>query len=87
MQILNNHVTLHSRTEFEDFDEPERKRCLFRLWLATPDSVALPETWKPFYRSVEPRTVRGGIIGLGYDNARRAFEQRQAADLGMRLAA
>ena len=86
MQILNNHVTLHSRTEFEDFDEPDRKRCLFRLWLATPDSVALPESWKPFYRSVEPRTVRGGIVGLGYDDARRAFEVRQAADLGMRVA-
>jgi hypothetical protein len=83
MQILNNHVTLHSRTEFEDHDDPALKRCLFRLWLAPPDSVALPESWGPAYRSVAPNSVRGGIIGLAYDDARRGFEKRQAADLGM----
>jgi alpha-ketoglutarate-dependent taurine dioxygenase len=86
MQILNNHVTLHSRTEFEDHDDPARKRCLFRLWLAPPDSVALPESWRPAYRAVEAGTVRGGIIGQAHDATRQAFEARQAADLGMRLA-
>lgn len=30
-----NHVTLHSRTQFEDWPEPERKRHLLRLWLST----------------------------------------------------
>jgi Taurine catabolism dioxygenase TauD, TfdA family len=84
MQILNNHVTLHSRTEFEDFEEPERKRCLFRLWLAPPDGVALPDSWLPAYRSVEPGSVRGGIVGQSYDDVRRAFEVRQAAALGMK---
>ena len=83
MQILNNHVTLHSRTEFEDHDDPALKRCLFRLWLAPPDGVALPESWRPAYRAVEAGTVRGGIAGQGYDDARRAFEVRHAADLGM----
>ncbi|HVZ09939.1 TauD/TfdA family dioxygenase [Rhodopila sp.] len=87
MQILNNHVTLHSRTEFEDHDDPALKRCLFRLWLAPPDGVALPESWRPAYRSVEAGSVRGGIVGQGYDDARRGFEARQAAELGMRLAA
>ncbi|HEX2940741.1 MAG TPA: TauD/TfdA family dioxygenase, partial [Rhodopila sp.] len=87
MQILNNHVTLHSRTEFEDYEDPARRRCLFRLWLAPPDSVPLPEGWKPFYRSVEPGTVRGGITGQAYDETRLAFERRAAADLGMRVAA
>ncbi|HEX2940816.1 MAG TPA: TauD/TfdA family dioxygenase [Rhodopila sp.] len=87
MQILNNHVTLHSRTEFEDHEDPARKRCLFRLWLAPPDSVPLPEGWKPFYRSVEPGTIRGGITGQAYDETRLAFERRAAADLGMRVAA
>ena len=85
MQILNNHVTLHSRTEFEDHDDPALKRCLFRLWLAPPDGVALPESWRPAYRSVEAGIVRGGIAGQAYDDARRAFEVRQAADLGMRM--
>jgi hypothetical protein len=30
-----NHTMLHSRTDFEDYDEPERKRHLLRLWLST----------------------------------------------------
>ena len=85
MQILNNHVTLHSRTEFEDHEDPALKRCLFRLWLAPPDGVALPESWRPAYRSVTAGTVRGGIVGQAYDEARRAFEARQAADLGMQV--
>jgi hypothetical protein len=86
MQILNNHVTLHSRTEFEDHEDPALKRCLFRLWLAPPNGVALPESWRPAYRSVAAGSVRGGIIGQAYDEARRAFEVRQAADLGMTIA-
>ncbi|WP_428484040.1 TauD/TfdA family dioxygenase [Rhodopila sp.] len=85
MQILNNHVTLHARTEFEDHDDPALKRCLFRLWLAPPDSVALPESWRPAYRAVEPGKVRGGIIGQAHDQTRQAFEMRQASDIGMRL--
>lgn len=86
MQVLNNHVTLHSRTEFVDHDEPALKRCLFRLWLAPPDWPALPESWRPAYRAVEAATVRGGIKGHVYDAARRSYETRQAAELGMRLA-
>jgi hypothetical protein len=35
MQFLNNHVTLHSRTEYVDHPEPERRRDLVRLWLST----------------------------------------------------
>jgi hypothetical protein len=33
MQFLNNHVIMHSRTEYEDHPEPERRRDLIRLWL------------------------------------------------------
>jgi hypothetical protein len=33
MQFLNNHITLHSRTAYEDHPEPERRRDLIRLWL------------------------------------------------------
>ena len=32
-QFLNNHVTLRSRTAYEDYPEPERRRDLIRLWL------------------------------------------------------
>lgn len=45
----------------------------------------LPREGLTAYRAVEAGTVRGGIVGQGYDAARRAFEVRQAADLGMRV--
>jgi alpha-ketoglutarate-dependent taurine dioxygenase len=83
MQILNNHVTLHSRTEFDDYEDPLQKRCLFRLWLTPPDCIALPESWRACFGAVAPGTVRGGIIGQAYDDARRRFEHDQAAELGM----
>jgi hypothetical protein len=33
MQFINNYTTLHARTAFEDYPEPERKRHMVRLWL------------------------------------------------------
>jgi len=82
-QILSNHTTLHSRTEFEDYEIPEQKRVLFRLWLAPADGPQLPDSWRPFFRSVAAKTVRGGILGHQHDENCRAFEARQAADHGM----
>ena len=83
LQIMNNHVVLHSRTQYVDFDAPQDKRLLSRLWLAPPDGVPLPESWGHFYRCVAPGTVRGGILGHHHDGACRAFEARQAEALGM----
>ncbi len=37
IQLLKNSVILHKRTDYEDWDEPERHRHLLRLWLAAPD--------------------------------------------------
>ena len=37
MQFLNNYVTLHTRSEYEDFADPAKKRLLWRLWLMNPD--------------------------------------------------
>jgi hypothetical protein len=34
MQFLKNSVILHARSDYEDFDEPDAKRHLLRLWLA-----------------------------------------------------
>ena len=87
VQILNSHVTLHSRTEFVDHDEPARKRLLFRLWLAPPDSDRLPESWRALYRAVAPGAIRGGITGQHHDDRCKAFEKRQAGDRGMRMPA
>ncbi len=37
IQLLKNSVILHKRTAYDDWDEPDRKRHLLRLWLAAPD--------------------------------------------------
>jgi hypothetical protein len=34
IQFVNNYVVLHSRSAYEDYAEPERKRHMLRLWLA-----------------------------------------------------
>jgi hypothetical protein len=53
IQFLNNFVTLHTRREFEDWPQPERKRHLLRLWLIDPAS-------RPLLAAVrEGRTGRG----------------------------
>ena len=31
--FLNNYAIMHARSEFEDWDEPEKKRLMLRLWL------------------------------------------------------
>ena len=83
LQIINSHVTLHSRTDFTDHGDPEKKRLLFRLWIAPPDGDHLPESWRVLYKAVEPGAVRGGITGQHHDERCKDFERRQAAALGM----
>ena len=62
IQFLHNHVTVHSRTEYEDYPEPERRRHLLRLWLATPGGRPLTQA----YRDREPdQRPAGGIIVPG----------------------
>jgi hypothetical protein len=61
LQILCNQIMLHSRTSFEDHTEADKKRTLYRLWLARPDSRRLPESWAVYYGTIEPGTVRGGM--------------------------
>ena len=83
VQIISSHVTLHSRTEFEDHEDPALKRLLYRLWIAPPDAVQLPECWRDLYRGCETNQVRGGIRGHSYGERQVAFESRHATDLGM----
>ncbi|GAA3485865.1 hypothetical protein GCM10018966_103980 [Streptomyces yanii] len=42
MQFLNDHVTLHSRTEYVDHPEPGRRRDLIPLWLSTDQDRQAP---------------------------------------------
>jgi len=37
IQLLNNYVTLHTRSAYQDWPQAERKRLLYRLWLSAPD--------------------------------------------------
>lgn len=78
VQWINNHIVLHSRTDYEDWDEPERKRHLLRLWIASPDAPALPDAWALAYKDVAARAVRGGFRGQGITPEIEAFERRMA---------
>jgi len=61
IQFINNHVTLHTRTAYEDFPEPERKRHLLRLWLVSPEGRPLPDWFYEYYGAGR----RGGIYVAG----------------------
>ena len=61
IQLLNNHLTYHARTEFVDHTEPERKRLLLRLWLAVPGSRPLPDGYELVFGTTEAGAVRGGV--------------------------
>lgn len=61
IQFLNNHVIYHARTEFEDWDEPARKRHLLRLWLAVPNSRPLNPSMSAIYQDTSEGAVRGGF--------------------------
>ena len=60
-QLLNNHVIYHGRTHYEDGDGADQDRLLFRLWLATPNSRALPPSYLPIWGTTAPGVPRGGI--------------------------
>jgi hypothetical protein len=61
IQLLNNHVTYHSRTAIVDHDEPEKKRLVYRLWLSTPDSRELPKSYHVLWGPTDAGAIRGGV--------------------------
>ena len=61
IQFLNSHMTYHGRTPFEDDKAAGRDRLLLRLWLAMPNSRALPEGQEVLWRRIEAGAIRGGI--------------------------
>jgi hypothetical protein len=40
VQLISNHFILHGRTAYEDYEEPERRRHLLRLWLSLDQDSA-----------------------------------------------
>ncbi len=83
LQLLNNYVVVHSRTNFEDFQEPDQKRHLLRLWLSLPSAQPLPDEWVEAFKDVRPGSVRGGNRGHGITAEFLAYEARQAARMSM----
>ena len=65
IQFLHNHTVYHSRTAFEDYPEPDRKRHLLRLWLSAPNGRPLPQFLAERWGSIEPGSLRGGIVVPG----------------------
>ncbi|MGP9679305.1 TauD/TfdA family dioxygenase [Halomonas sp. AOP27-A1-41] len=84
LQILNNHTVLHSRREFEDFEEPERRRHLLRAWISTPDSQPLDSALAQAYFDNRPGMVRGGILGQEFDSIKQNYTARALAFHKMR---
>ncbi|WP_149536050.1 TauD/TfdA family dioxygenase [Siccirubricoccus phaeus] len=67
IQLLNNHVTYHARTALVDHEDKARKRLLYRLWLAMPNSRALPEDFAELWGPTAAGAVRGGVVAeAGY---------------------
>lgn len=57
IQILNNRVTFHARTAVVDFDEPARKRLLWRVWL----NACQPRPMAPEFANQLNSGERGGV--------------------------
>jgi hypothetical protein len=78
LQLLNNHVIVHSRTEFEDFDDAEQKRHLLRLWLSVPQAQPLPDLWVDAFKDIRSGAVRGGLRGSAITSEFLEYEARLA---------
>jgi len=59
--FLNNWVTLHRRTAFQDHEDLDARRCLFRIWISPPNNRPLDPAFADNYGSTEAGSVRGGM--------------------------
>ena len=53
IQILHNHVILHSRRGFEDWEALEKRRHLLRLWLRDDSGRPLMDEYKRAISGIE----------------------------------
>ncbi len=77
MQFFNNHLAYHSRTDYQDHEEVEKRRTQLRLWLAVPGSRPLPEGASTFFGTAQAGALRGGVMPPS--GRRFAFESWEAA--------
>jgi len=59
--FLNNWVTLHRRTAFEDHDDPARRRHILRIWLSVPNSRPIDPLFADNFGNTEAGAIRGGM--------------------------
>lgn len=62
LQYVQNFVVLHSRTEFEDYEEAQRKRLMLRLWLQVPHARALIREHETLFGETTPFPTRQQAI-------------------------
>lgn len=49
--FMNNYVLLHDRSEFEDHEDPDKRRLLFRLWLDAFEKRPLARLASPYIQN------------------------------------
>jgi hypothetical protein len=78
IQFVSNHTSMHARNAYEDWDDPERKRRLLRLWLTMHNGRALA----PEFAERHNTGPRGGIHvkdGAGYWADEKYYAGEEAA--------
>ena len=59
--LLNNWTTLHRRTAFQDHENPEDRRRLFRIWLSMPNSRPIDPRFEANFGATGAGELRGGF--------------------------
>ena len=59
--LLNNWITLHRRSAFEDHEDPEERRRLFRIWLSMPNSRPIDPNFEANFGATGAGELRGGF--------------------------
>ena len=59
--FLNNWTTLHRRSEFIDFPDPEKKRHILRAWISPPNNRPIDPLFEDNYGDHRAGKVRGGM--------------------------
>jgi hypothetical protein len=66
VQLLHNHVVVHSRTAYDDRPGFDNRRHLLRFWLATPGGRPLPPVFADQYAHLKPgERPAGGVVVPG----------------------
>tara|TARA_B100001059_G_scaffold230307_1_gene264330 strand:- start:1604 stop:2605 length:1002 start_codon:yes stop_codon:yes gene_type:complete len=61
LEIASNATTFHSRETYEDYADPNKRRCMIRLWLSLLHQRPLPQVYKRT-REWEPTFKRRGLM-------------------------